>query len=185
MTTSHTFVAKLFSLLTTACLASGCVGYRLGNEKPEALKNIHSLAISPFENHSYEPNLSVKPANLLAQRLQIDGTFELESPATADATLEGTIESIERLPVSSGAMNRGRDTLLTSEYLLSVRIAYLVRQKETGKTLRQGKVTGTTSFFIPGRDLRSADIPNYSRQALPIALEQAATKIVSALAEGW
>jgi hypothetical protein len=82
-------------------------------------------------------------------------------------------------------MNRGRDTLLTSEYLLSVRIAYLVRQKETGKTLRQGKVTGTTSFFIPGRDLRSADIPNYSRQALPIALEQAATKIVSAIAEGW
>jgi hypothetical protein len=185
MTPSKTLIARLACLLVISGIASSCAGYRLGNEKPAALNGIHSLAVSPFENHSYEPNLSVKPANLLAQRIQIDGTFKLESPATADATIEGTVESIERLPVSSGAMNRGRDTLLTSEYLLSVRIAYLVRQKETGKTLRQGKVTGTTSFFIPGRDLRSADIPNYSRQALPIALEQAATKIVSAIAEGW
>lgn len=184
MTPSQTFKAKLPWLLAVL-LTVGCAGYRVGNEKPTALKGVHSLTISTFENHSYEPNLSVKPANLVAQRIQVDGTFTLASPATADATLEGTIESIERLPVSSGAMNRGRDTLLTSEYLLSVRVAYLVRQKETGKTLRQGKVTGTTSFFIPGRDLRSADIPNYSRQALPIALEQAATKIVSAISEGW
>jgi hypothetical protein len=185
MTPSKTLIARLACLLVIFGIATSCAGYRLGNEKPAALKGVHSLAVSPFENHSYEPNLTVKPANILAQRIQIDGTFKLESPATADATIEGTVESIERLPVSSGAMNRGRDTLLTSEYLLSVRIAYLVRQKETGNTLRQGKVTGTTSFFIPGRDLRSADIPNYSRQALPIALEQAATKIVSAIAEGW
>jgi hypothetical protein len=185
MTPFNLLAAKLSAVLTIACLVVGCAGYQLGSQKPAALTHIRSIAISPFENHSYEPNLSIKPANLIAQHLQTDGTYKLATPSNADATLEGTIESVERLPVSSGAMNRGRDTLLTSEYLLSVRVAYLVRQKETGKTLRQGKVTGTTSFFIPGRDLRSADIQNYSRQALPIALEQAATKIVSAISEGW
>lgn len=174
-----------FALLGAIMLLAACAGYRVGNQKPAALENIASLAVSPLENHSYEPNLSIKLANFIAQRIQSDGTFTLESQNRADATIEGTIEAVERLPVSSGTMNRGRDTLLTSEYLLSVRIAYTVKQKVTGKSLKQGKVTGTTSFFIPSGDLRSADIPNYSRQALPIALDQAASKIVSAISEGW
>jgi len=59
----------------------------------------------------------------------------------------------------------------------------------TGKILDQRQVLGTTNFFVTagssGADLLTADSVRDQHQAMPLAVEDLATRLTSLLSEGW
>jgi Lipopolysaccharide-assembly len=161
---------------TLACLGlSGCLGYHIGPAKPSYLSNVHSIAVPTFENKTLTPRIEVLVTDTVIKQFQQDGTFRIANGQTADATLKGEIIRISRSPARSVRGN----VLATSEFNLSLRLKYKLVGPD-GKPLGPpGEVVGTTSFFV------GTDVTTDERQALPLATEELANRLVTQLSEGW
>ncbi len=162
-----------FYLLPSAF--SGCAGYHLGPAKPDYLKNVKTVAVPIFRNNTLLPDIeNVMTTSTIAQ-LQQDGSLQVVGQGQGDATLMCTIDRVQRAPARSVTGN----VLLTSEFELTVGLRYQLLEKTTGKVLDSGRVTGETSFFV-GNDIQQDE-----RQAIPIAAQRAAVRLVSDLVEGF
>jgi len=159
-----------------ACLSlSGCLGYHIGPAKPYYLRDIHTIAIPTFENKTLIPRVEVLVTDTVIKQFQQDGTFKIGSGGSSDATLKGEIIRISRSPARSVRGN----VLATSEFNLSMRVRYRLEGPD-GKSLGpSGEVVGTTSFFV------GTDVTTDERQALPLATEELASRLVTQLSEGW
>ena len=163
-------------LLPAACLFfSGCAGYHLGSAKPDYLKNVKTVSVPMFRNNTLVPRLENTFTTSVIQQLQQDGTFQVAAVGDGDATLMCTIDRVERAPARSVTGN----VLLTSEFELNVNVRYQLLEKGTGRIIDSGRATGETSFFV-GNDVQQDE-----RQAIPIAAQQAAVRLVSELTEGF
>jgi hypothetical protein len=69
--------------------------------------------------------------------------------------------------------------------VVTLRVRYRLVQRTTGVELDQRSVTGTTSFFVSGSSTLAADVNQDERQALPLAAEDLAVRLVSQISEGW
>jgi len=118
--------------------------------------------------------MDVLVTDTVIKQLQQDGTFQIASDANADATLKGEITRIDRAPARSLRGN----VLATSEFSLAMHVKYTLVGRD-GKALATAEAIGTTSFFV------GTDITTDERQALPLATEDLATRLVSQLSEGW
>ena len=159
-----------------ACLGlSGCLGYHIGPAKPYYLRDIHTIAIPTFENKTLVPRVEVLVTGTVIKQFQQDGTFRIGNGDSADATLKGEIIRISRSPARSVRGN----VLATSEFNLAVRVRYRLVGPD-GKPLGPaGEAVGTTSFFV------GTDVTTDERQALPLATEELANRLVTQLSEGW
>ncbi len=154
----------------------GCAGYHVGPIKPYALRDVRSIAVPTFDNKTLVPRIAVLVTDTVIKQFQQDGTYRIASDETADAILKGDITRISRAPARSVRGN----VLATNEFNLSMRVRYTLVQRGTGKTLANSvEVTGSTSFFV------GPDITSDERQALPLAAEELAIRLVSQLSEGW
>jgi hypothetical protein len=168
-------VKSLFGAVLLLLSLGGCAGYHLGPVQPYYLRSVHKLAVPTFENKTLSPRISVLITDTVIKQLQQDGTYQVVGDDEADATLHGEITHITRAPLRSVLGN----VLATLEFNLSLRVRYSVIDK-SGKVLAApSDVVGTTSFFV-GEDITSDE-----RQALPLAAEELATRMVSQLSEGW
>lgn len=168
----------LFPLLATL---TGCAGYQLGPIKPTVMTGINTIAVPSFKNDTLEPRIEVLLANAVIKQIQQDGTYRIARDNDADAILEGTFDEIERRPARSVRSN----VLLTKEYILTLRVRYRLINRATGMVLEKRLVTGSTSFFVTGSDSIAADVNQDERQAIPIAAEELAVRLVSQISEGW
>ena len=110
------------------------------------------------------------------KQFQQDGTYRIATADDADAILMGEIETVTRTPARSVRGN----VLATTEFNLTMRIRYSLVERGTKKPLAApALVYGTTSFFV------GDDITTDERQALPLAAEELAVRLVSQLSEGW
>jgi hypothetical protein len=161
---------------TLACLGlSGCLGYHIGPAKPYYLRDVHTIAIPTFTNKTLIPRVEVLVTDTVIKQFQQDGTFRIGNGDSADATLEGEIIRISRSPARSVRGN----VLATSEFNLALRVKYRLVGSD-GKPLGpSGEVVGTTSFFV------GTDVTTDERQALPLATEELANRLVTQLSEGW
>jgi len=159
-----------------ACLSlSGCLGYHIGPAKPYSLRDVHTIAIPTFVNKTLIPRIEVLITDSVIKQFQQDGTYQITSGDKADATLKGEIVSINRSPARSVSGN----VLATSEFNLAMHVKYQLVGRD-GKTLgADGEAVGVTSFFV------GTDITTDERQALPLATEDLATRLVTQLSEGW
>ena len=159
-----------------ACLGlTGCLGYHIGPAKPYYLRDIHTIAIPTFTNKTLIPRVEVLVTDTVIKQFQQDGTYRIASSESADATLNGEIIRISRSPARSVRGN----VLATSEFNLSMRLRYRLVGPD-GKPLGPfAEVVGTTSFFV------GTDVTTDERQALPLASEELATRLVAQLSEGW
>ena len=159
-----------------ACLSlSGCLGYHIGPAKPYYLQDVHTIAIPTFANKTLMPRVEVLVTDTVIKQFQQDGTFKIGNGDNADATLKGEIIRISRSPARSVRGN----VLATSEFNLAMRVRYKLIGPD-GKPLGpSGEVVGTTSFFV------GTDVTTDERQALPLATEELATRLVTQLSEGW
>jgi hypothetical protein len=159
-----------------ACLSlTGCLGYHVGPAKPYYLRDVHTIAIPTFENKTLIPRVEVLVTGTVIKQFQQDGTFRIGNGDSADATLKGEIIRISRSPARSVRGN----VLATSEFNLAMRVRYRLVGPD-GKSLGpSGEVVGTTSFFV------GTDVTTDERQALPLATEELANRLVTQLSEGW
>lgn len=154
----------------------GCAGYHIGPVQPYYLRSIHSIAVPTFENRTLVPRIAVLVTDSVIKQFQQDGTYRIAGDDRADAILKGEIMRITRAPARSLRGN----VLATTEFSLFLRVRYSLVERASGKVLATpADVTGTTSFFV------GPDITSDERQALPLAAEELATRLVSQLSEGW
>jgi hypothetical protein len=164
------------SLATVFCLAlSGCLGYHVGPVKPYYLRDVHSIAVPTFKNRTLVPRIEVLVTDTVIKQLQQDGTFQIESGDKADATLTGEVSRIVRAPARSVRGN----VLATTEFALTLSVKYSLTGKNGEQLAAANEAVGTTSFFV------SSDVTTDERQALPLATEDLATRLVSQISEGW
>ena len=173
-------LARFVLPLLVLCLA-GCAGYQVGPIKPTPMRGVQTIAVPTFKNDTLETRVEVLLANAVIKQIQQDGTYKIADENTADAILVGTLEEIERRPARSVRGN----VLLSREYNLVLRVRYRVYQRETGVELESRNVNGQTSFFVSGTNVLSADVLQDERQALPLAAEELAVRLVSQISEGW
>jgi Lipopolysaccharide-assembly len=163
-------------LATVFCLAlCGCLGYHVGPVKPYYLRDIHTIAVPTFKNRTLVPRIEVLVTDTVIKQLQQDGTFQIVSGDKADATLGGEIFAIRRSPARSVRGN----VLATTEFNLALVVKYSLTGRYGEQLAATSEAVGTTSFFV------SSDVTNDERQALPLATEDLATRLVSQLSEGW
>ena len=164
------------SLATVFCLAlSACLGYHIGPVKPYYLRDVHSIAVPTFKNRTLVPRIEVLITDTVIKQLQQDGTFQIASGNEADATLNGEVFRIVRAPARSVRGN----VLATTEFALTLSVKYSLTGKNGEQLAAANEAIGTTSFFV------SSDVTTDERQALPLATEDLATRLVSQISEGW
>ncbi len=159
-----------------ACFVlSGCLGYHIGPVKPYYLRDVHTIAVPTFQNKTLLPRIEVLATDTVIKQLQQDGTFQIARGGDGDATLKGEITRIDRYPARSVRGN----VLRTTEFNLAVRLKYTLLAPDGTTIAPPAYVSGTTSFFV------STDVTTDERQALPLATEDLATRLVTQLSEGW
>jgi hypothetical protein len=167
---------KNWIVAVLGCLSlSGCLGYHIGPAKPYYLQDIHSIAIPTFVNKTLIPRIEVLVTDTVIKQFQQDGTFQIANRDTADATLKAEIIRVSRSPARSVRGN----VLATSEFNLALRVKYRLVDHSGKQIGPPGEVVGTTSFFV------GTDVTTDERQALPLATEELANRLVTQLSEGW
>jgi hypothetical protein len=172
---------KLLLAVLSAFTFAGCSGYQVGSIKPTPMAKVKTLAVQNFKNETLEPRVEVLLADTVIKQIQQDGTYKIARENEADATLECTLQGLDR---RSDRSVRG-DVLLTSEYQLNLKILYRIVERGTGKILEDRTVSGSTSFFVSGSNALAADVKQDERQALPLAAEDAAVRLVAQITEGF
>ncbi len=166
---------KLGAASLLAFLLAGCLGYKIGPAKPYYLRDVQTLAVPNFKNSTLYPRTEVLVTGTIIKQIQQDGTFKVVGDNDADASLQGEILSITRAPSRSVRGN----VLATTEFALVMRVRYKVVGRDGRDLARSATAIGRTSFFV------SQDISTDERQALPLATEDLAKRLVSQLSEGW
>ena len=164
----------LAAALALFCL-TGCAGYRLGDVKPNYLRDIKSIAILNFKNTTFQPRVETLVANSIIKQFQQDGTFRITTVDKADAVLDGVVSGLNRNPARSV---RG-DVLATTEFNLVLNVGYTLRGRDGKPLVGPASTSGSTSFFV------GSDVTTDERQALPLAAEDLAVRLVSQISEGW
>ncbi len=167
---------KRFASAVALCgLLAGCLGYHIGPAQPDYLRDVHKIAIPTFENRTFLPRIEVLVTDSVIKQFQQDGTYRIVDKGDADATLEGEITRIDRIPARSVPAN----VLATAEFNLAMRVRYKLVARDGRVLTQQPEVTGTTSFFV------GTDVTTDERQALPLAAEELANRLVTQVSEGW
>ncbi len=169
-------IIPLLLLAIAGAWLSGCAGYTLGPAKPTYLAKISSLSVPTFRSDDLEPRTETLVTSTVIKQLQLDGTYKIAPEGAGDATLLCTVESLQRIPVRTVRGN----VLQPAEFVLEMKLRYELREGgKSGRVLDGGRVSGQASFFV------STDLQQDQRQATPRAAEQAATRLVSQLSEGF
>lgn len=168
-------------LLAMAAVFAGCAGYQIGPVKPKLMEKVQTIAVPTFKNDTLEPRIEVALASAVIKQIQQDGTYKVVRENEADAILEGTLLEIRRRPARSVRGN----VLATREYTLELRVKYSVIRRATGREIEGRTISGTTSFFVSGSNTIAADVTQDERQAMPLAAEDLAVRLVSHISEGW
>jgi hypothetical protein len=179
-------VKNVLAVALAGLALSGCLGYRIGPAKPHYLQDIHTIAVPVFENKTLIPRIEVLVTDAVIKQFQQDGTYKIANADKADATLKCEISRVNRSPARSVVGN----VLATSEFNLTLHVKYKLLGPD-GKSLGPiGDVAGTTSFFVSTSSVVSnkqvlGDVTTDERQALPLAAEELAKRLVTQLSEGW
>jgi hypothetical protein len=168
---------KFFKLLlpVVALILGGCAGYHVGPIQPKFMAGIKTIAVPSFKNDTLIPRLEVLTADIVIRQIQQDGTYQVVDRDRADAVLEGKVVSITRSSLRSLREN----VLTTTEFRITVNIKFKVVKRDTGADIESRTVLGTTSFYT------GSDPGEGERQALPLAIQDAANRMVSQISEGW
>jgi hypothetical protein len=154
---------------------TGCAGYTLGPTPPTYMKGIRTVAVPILKNVTITPDIEALATTTIIRQIQQDGTYEVTGVDHADAVVNGTITSVNRTKARSLQGN----VLASAEFNVLVTIDFEIERATSAQVLGHRSFTGNTTFFV-GNDVLSQE-----RQALPLAVQDAAVQFVSYLSEGW
>ena len=153
----------------------GCAGYTLGPTPPTYMKGVQKIAVPILKNATIAPDIEALATTTVIRQIQQDGTYQVTGEDQADAIVVGTITSVDR----SKARSLVGNVLASSEFNLRITIDFQIQRPNTQQLLGRRSIEGDTSFFV-GNDTASQE-----RQAIPLAVQDAAVQFVSYLTEGW
>jgi hypothetical protein len=139
------------------------------------MKGVHRVAVPIFKNTTVAPDIEALATTTVIKQIQDDGTYEVSGVDQADAVVVGTIISVERTKARSLQGN----VLASAEFNLRITIDFRIERPNTSQLMGQRSIEGDTSFFV-GNDTASQE-----REAIPLAVQEAAVQFVSFLTEGW
>jgi len=155
---------------------TGCAGYHVGPIKPTYMTGINTIAVPTVKNETLVPRIEVLISDTIIRQIQEDGTYKVaNSLANADAVLEAEVTQFVRRPSRTVI----GDVQATQEFDLTLTMHYRVVRRATGEVVDDKTTTGTTSFFVSG------DVNQDERQAIPLAAQSCAIRMVSDIGEGW
>ncbi|GAB4241675.1 MAG: hypothetical protein OHK005_04960 [Candidatus Methylacidiphilales bacterium] len=154
----------------------GCAGYQVGNIPSSAMSGVRTIYVPVARNLTLEPGLPVMTTNAIIRRLENDGTYASARTGVADAELTVTLTEFERIPI-----RRSRDDVtITTQYRAVLKAKVTLVNRVTGAVVIKDRIiAGATEYLVQG------DAVEAERQALPLVAQDLATRIVSAVAEGW
>ncbi|NDA27155.1 MAG: hypothetical protein EBZ05_10070 [Verrucomicrobia bacterium] len=167
-------------------LLSSCANYQMGSTpKGQGLQDIRLLYVPMAVNETDETAVPGPVTNAILQEIDRDGTFRHARKDEADAILEVTVKKIERSPIQQSV----QQYLTTLQYQLTLTLEYRVysmkdknvySMKDKKEVISKTRVSGYTTFFVQGDQTES------QRQALPLAAQNAAQNLVTAVSNrGW
>lgn len=163
------------ALAAASLLLAGCAGYTLGPIKPAYMADVETIGVPTVVNETIEPRIETLVTNSIIKQIQQDGTYQVADYREADVVLEARVVELERRRARSVRNN----VLATREFRYRIHIEYSLTDPRSGRVLvADRRVTGDTSFFV-GNDLQQDE-----RQAIPLAVEQAAVLLVAQISEG-
>lgn len=141
------------------------------------MQDIRVLYVPTVVNETDETAVPGPVTNAILQEIDRDGTFRHARKDEADAILEVTVKRIERSPIQQSV----EQYLTTLQYQLTIFLDYRVySMKDKKEVIPKTGTTGYTTFFVQGDQTES------QRQALPLAAQNAAQTLISALSNrGW
>lgn len=140
------------------------------------MQGISSIAVPTLRNETLIPRVEVLVTDTIIRQLQQDGTYTVaSSPRTADAVMEAEITQVSRRPSRTVI----GDVQATEEFEMSLVIHYKIIRTANGVVVDDRTATGTTTFFVSG------DVNQDERQAIPLAAQSAAERMVTDFGEGW
>jgi outer membrane lipopolysaccharide assembly protein LptE/RlpB len=154
---------------------SGCLGYQIGPVKPSVLHDVHVIAVPTFANKTLLPRIEAIVTDTVIKQLQQDGTYRVAEEDQSDAVLKAEITDVNRIPARSVRGN----VLATAEFNLTMHVKYSLVSRSGEVLMPPADIVGTTSFFV------GTDPTTDERQALPLAAEELAGRLVTQLSEGW
>lgn len=157
-------------------LAAGCAGYHLGAPQPHFMAGIHSIAVPTFKNATLIPRIETLVTNTVIRQMQQDGTYKVASSADdADAVMEGEIVLVRR----KAARTVQGDVQATREFDMTLSLHTRIISRASGQAIDDRRTNGSTSFFVSG------DVNQDELQAIPLAAQDAAVRMVASISEGW
>ena len=191
------FVPSLVLASVFVTLLTGCAGYQLGEVKPSIYSGVNNLHVHLFENKTLEPRLASLVTNAVLKEVQADGTYKVSSRANCDAVLVGTIRKIQKTQLRSVRT----DTLRSEELRIYLYVDWRLEDPNTGEDLNKRVIAGegpkdknrgddvyrVANQQVVGETIQFVDrsFQVGERNAYSVAAQDAATKLVSALANGW
>ena len=169
---------KILLWLPLAAVLASCASYKMGNTpKGGGLEDIRVLYVPTAANETDETAVPGPVTNAILQEIDRDGTFRHARKDEADAILEITVKKIERSPIQQSV----QQYLTTLQYQLIISLEYRVySMKDKKEVIGKTMASGYTTFFVQGDQTES------QRQALPLAAQNVAEKLVSSLSSrGW
>jgi hypothetical protein len=161
--------------LALSCLVS-CAGYRLEGRRPKALSHVKNIRVPLFENKTLIPRGEALATNSVIDAIASDGTYCIANDSSADAVLQGTVESISYDQVRATRL----DTLRSEELENTITFRWELRDaKNPLKVLAKGRATGTSRFAV------DANLQTARTSALPDAMQRAATQVVGRLTDDY
>ena len=160
--------------LLPAVSLSSC-GYKLSGAKSALPDGVRTIAVTPFQNLTLEPDVGVIAAEAVQREILRRKMIKLAPPDKADAVLIGVVTEVEIDPQAYDA--EGFTTAYRAKLTVS---AKLVRGGET--IWRADKISDAEEIdvnsSIPDNDVRR-------RNALAAIAEDIAEKLHVAMIEGW
>lgn len=166
-------VLKFFLPAVAGFALAGCASYHLGPANG-AVAGEKSIQVLPFNNQTLQPRLGDTLTQALRERLQLDGTYRLDTHGTGDVVVSGVVRQYTR----EGLGYLSTDTATPENYRVDVTVHVTARERASGRLILDKDVKGHTLVHI-GADLVSAE-----RQALPLLAEDLTRNIAALLTEG-
>jgi len=169
---------KALLWLPLCVVLASCASYKMGNTpKGGGLEDIRVLYVPTAVNETDETAVPGPVTNAILQEIDREGTFRHARKDESDAILEVTVKKIERSPIQQSV----EQYLTTLQYQLTVTLEYRVYNlKDKKEVIAKSIISGSTTFFVQGDQTES------QRQALPLAAQNVAEKLVSSLSSrGW
>lgn len=137
-------------------------------------RHIQTIAVAPFENHTFEPGLEIDFNKKLTDRILFERIARLTPVSKAEAVLKGNLLGYEREPL------RYTDSEEVQEYRLRLVVYAILEDSKTGEVLwSEDHFSGESSFFTSGALAKS------EQTARDELFDDLARRLVSRIAEGW